>query len=135
MEVEPRPLNNGDAQPGVRASAPGRDRRIGGTGATHSAAMTAMAMACRPDLIIFDEAVSALDVSIRAQILDLIADLSRTHNLSYLFISHDLQVVNYFCDRVVVMQQGQLVEIGISDELYQEPKEAYTKMLIEAAPD
>lgn len=95
----------------------------------------ARALAVKPKFIVCDESVSALDVSVQAQILNLLNDLKDEFGFTYLFISHDLQVVNYFCDRVVVMQQGQLVEIGISDELYQEPKEAYTKMLIEAAPD
>ncbi len=95
----------------------------------------ARALALNPSFIVCDESVSALDVSVQAQILNLLNDLKEEFGFTYLFISHDLQVVNYFCDRVVVMQKGQLVAIGISDELYKYPQEAYTKMLIEASPD
>lgn len=95
----------------------------------------ARALALKPKFIVCDESVSALDVSVQAQILNLLNDLKEEFGFTYLFISHDLQVVNYFCDRVIVMQKGQLVEIGISDELYKNPQTDYTKMLIEAAPD
>ncbi len=94
----------------------------------------ARALALNPKFIVCDESVSALDVSVQAQILNLLNDLKAEFGFTYLFISHDLQVVNYFCDRVVVMQNGELVEIGISDELYQNPKDNYTKMLIDSAP-
>ena len=87
----------------------------------------------KPGLIIADEAVSALDVTIQAQILELIARLRREYGLSYLFISHDLNVVYEICDRCLVMHRGRIVEQGPVEELYVHPKEDYTKALLAAA--
>jgi ABC-type oligopeptide transport system ATPase subunit len=92
------------------------------------------AIATKPEFIIADEPVSALDVTIQAQILDLILDLVERHNLTMMFISHDLSVVRYISDRVVIMNHGVIVEQGDTEALWAAPKEAYTKELLAAIP-
>ena len=94
----------------------------------------ARALALQPKFIICDESVSALDVSVQAQVLNLIRELQQEFNLTYIFISHDLAVIKHISDRMMVMNKGEIVEIGDPDEIYYHPKEAYTKKLIESIP-
>lgn len=94
----------------------------------------ARALITRPDLILLDEAVSALDVSVRAQILDLLADLCRETGLTYFFVSHDLSVVREVTDRVLVMQSGRIVEQGVTEEIFARPSHPYTQTLLAASP-
>jgi peptide/nickel transport system ATP-binding protein len=95
----------------------------------------ARALALDPRIIIADEATSALDVSIRSQILDLLLSIQARLGLSFIFISHDISVVRYFCDRVAVMHKGRMVEIGDADKICTNPDEPYTKALISAVPN
>ena len=94
----------------------------------------ARTIAVQPKLIICDESVSALDISVQAQVLNLLNDLKDKYNFTYIFISHDLSVVKYMSDQVMVMNKGKIEEIGEADELYTHPKTAYTKGLISSIP-
>lgn len=95
----------------------------------------ARALALEPDLIVCDEAVSALDVSIQAQIINLLADLRARFGLTYLFIGHDLSVVRHLCDRVAVMYLGRVMEMADSETLFADPQHPYTRALIDAVPN
>ena len=95
----------------------------------------ARALALRPKLLILDEPVSALDVSIGAQIVNLLRRLQREHGLTYLFISHSMPLVRYLCTRIAVMERGRLIETGEAEELCSCPKEPYTRQLLAATPE
>ena len=88
----------------------------------------------RPRLVILDEAVSALDVQVRAQVLDLLARLRASHGLAWLFISHDLSVVRAITDRVLVMEKGRIVEEGATEAILTAPRHPYTQRLVAATP-
>ena len=94
----------------------------------------ARSLIVEPDFIIADEPISALDVSIRAQVLNLMSDLQKKRNLTYLFIAHDLSVVRFICDRIAVIHKGKIVELADSEELFLHPLHPYTKALLSAIP-
>ena len=94
----------------------------------------ARALVMNPSFLICDEPISALDVSIRAQIINLLNELKEEMGLTIMFIAHDLSVVKYFCDRIAVMYHGEIVELASSDELFKHPLHPYTKALLSAIP-
>jgi len=94
----------------------------------------ARALALNPSFLIFDESVSALDVSVQAQVLNLLNDLKATFGFTAIFISHDLSVVHYICNRILVMYKGKIVESGTADDVYHRPANEYTQKLIHAIP-
>lgn len=94
----------------------------------------ARSLIVEPDFIIADEPISALDVSVRAQVLNLLSDLQKKRDLTYLFIAHDLSVVRFICDRIAVIRKGKLVELAESEELFRHPLHPYTQALLSAIP-
>ena len=94
----------------------------------------ARALILQPELVVCDESVSALDVSVQAQVLNLLNDLKDRYHYTYLFITHDLSVVHYMADRIMVMQKGKIVESGTPDDLFKNPQTDYTRMLIDSIP-
>ena len=94
----------------------------------------ARSLIVEPDFIIADEPISALDVSVRAQVLNLLSDLQKKRDLTYLFIAHDLSVVRFICDRIAVIRRGKLVELAESEELFRHPLHPYTQALLSAIP-
>jgi len=94
----------------------------------------ARALAMEPSFMVFDESVSALDVSMQAQVLNLINDLKKEHQFTALFISHDLSVIHYISDRIYVMRHGKIIEHGDANEIFLNPKQDYTRALIDSIP-
>ncbi len=92
-------------------------------------------MALKPRFVMLDEPTSALDMSVQAQVVDLLRDLQRRHDLAYLFISHDLKVVRALADDIIVMKNGKVVEAGTAEEIFDRPRTDYTKALMAAAFD
>jgi len=95
----------------------------------------ARALILKPEFVVADEPISALDVSIQAQIINLLIDLKERFNLTYLFISHDLNVVKYLCSKIAIMYRGEIVEIGTTEEIFKNPKHKYTKLLLNSIPE
>ena len=122
--------NTGIAEPARRASAYPHQL----SGGQRQRAMIAMALACKPKLLLADEPTTALDVTVRGQILDLIASLQKENGMAVLMITHDLNLVRKFADRVVIMENGHIVEQGPVREVFANPQHAYTRKLIDSAP-
>lgn len=95
----------------------------------------ARALILKPEFVVADEPISALDVSIQAQIINLLLELKKKFNLTYLFISHDLNVVKYLSSRVIIMYRGEIVEEGETEEIFKHPKHSYTKLLLSSIPE
>ena len=126
-----------------RDAARGRARRDGAldryphefSGGQRQRINIARALALAPEFLVLDEPVSALDVSVGAQVINLLRHLQRTRGLTCLFISHSMPLVRYLCDRVAVMQHGRIVEVGDAVAICEHPREAYTQALIAATPE
>ena len=123
----------------AKTGIPEPERRAGAyphqlSGGQRQRAMIAMALACQPKLLLADEPTTALDVSLRGQILDLLGDLQRDNGMAVLLITHDLNLVRRFADRVAVMQHGQLVELGATADIFHAPRHPYTQKLMASKP-
>ena len=124
----------------AKTGIPEPERRAGAyphqlSGGQRQRAMIAMALACQPKLLLADEPTTALDVSLRGQILDLLGDLQRDNGMAVLLITHDLNLVRRFADRVAVMQHGQLVELGATADIFHAPRHPYTQKLMASKPE
>ena len=104
------------------------------SGGMRQRVMIAMALACEPDILIADEPTTALDVTVQAQIVELLKKINKERGTSIIFISHDLSLVSQLCERVIVMQKGNIVESGATSKVFGSPQDVYTKKLIAAIP-